>query len=129
NVASGLTGPAFISALCAGLACALLMRRTAIDRARHILAAGGSRSLNLSPVRIVQLCCLVAGAVVLGGAAGIIAGLAAAAVAPTAIGKLERRADVQRRERLNVQFPVVSDLLSVALAAGRPAPVAIREVA
>jgi len=126
--APDLAGPAFVSALCTALAWVLLVRRPPLDRARRIFDVAGSRP-GLSPVRIVQLCCLVAGAVVLGGAAGLIAGLAAAAVAPTLMGRLERRADVQRRERLQRQFPVVSDLLSVALAAGRPAPVAIREVA
>lgn len=110
-------------------AVALMMRPAALDRANRLLGAPAGRKLKLSPTQLVQLCSLILGVAIIGGTAGLIGGIGAAVIAPTVMNRLERRADAQRRERLTGQLPLVCDLLSVAMAAGRPPQMALAEVA
>lgn len=107
----------------------LMMRTPPSDRAHRLYAERQRKNFRLSPTHIVQLCSVVAGFILIGGMVGIIAGIGAAAVAPTAMNRLERRADLERRNLLRQQLPLACDLLAVAMVAGRPPQTAIAEIA
>lgn len=122
-------GAAVMSAVASAASTALLVRPAMWERASKVLGVSSRRKVSLSPTRIVQLCCVAVGLVFFGGTTGLVAGIGAAALAPSGMNRLQRRADVERRELVARQFPVVCDLLAVAMAAGRPPQVALSEVA
>lgn len=119
----------FVSAAASAGAAVLGLRPAAYHRAHRVLGSVRPRKRAITPVRVVQMCCVVGGVVIIGGIAGTVAGVAAAAVAPSVMTRFERRAEADRRGLLARQVPLVCDLLAVALAAGRAHRVAVAEVA
>ncbi|MBK9738769.1 MAG: type II secretion system F family protein [Actinobacteria bacterium] len=64
-----------------------------------------------------------------GGFVGVALAVACCLVVPRATGRLETRAERQRRDALGRQAPVVADLLSATVAAGSPMSAALAAVA
>ncbi|HEU0104366.1 MAG TPA: type II secretion system F family protein [Mycobacteriales bacterium] len=68
-------------------------------------------------------------ALLLGGVAGVVLGLAVALAGPPALSRLEPRAVREERERLAADLPLALDLLAACLAGGAALPAAVRAVA
>ncbi len=93
---------------------------------------GRRRTRHGPPRLIIRLAALafgVAVALVVGGVAGIPAGLAAAAGAERGLRKLEPAAERTARQRRSEELPFVLDLLGICLQAGMPLVAALETVA
>lgn len=70
----------------------------------------------------------LAALLLVGGAAGVVLGLAVALGGPHALGRLEPRAARETRERIAADLPLALDLLSACLTGGAALPDAVRVV-
>lgn len=130
--------PALLAPLLAGLAAAVAVAPApASSRLARVLPAvldpPGSSPLcadpRLSPP--VAACALtgLAVALVVGGPAGVLLGLALALAGPQVLATLEPRSVRAERERFAADLPLALDLLAACLAGGAVLPAAVRAVA
>jgi pilus assembly protein TadC len=127
-----------LAALLAGLAVAVLLRRSG-DHRLQVVVAGPARPAVSVPVRrplrrppLPHVACWLAGAAtaaVLPLAAGVVAGLAVALLGPRLLVRLEPSAVRREREQLLVDLPLLLDLLAACLAGGAPLASAASAVA
>lgn len=112
------------SALLAGLAVWCLV----VPRASHrIPRPADDRPPRTVPAPVVAAALSpLLGGLLLGWPWGAGAGLAAAPLAARMLGRLESGASRRRAELVATQLPVVLDLVSISLQAGRPPTVALR---
>jgi len=119
----------FLVASLAVVACALLIPPR--YRPRHREPSGHVRGPQFGDprvVRIVAAACGVVFAFLWGGWFGVLSGIGIAIAVPVLIGRLESRADRQRREALQAQSAVSADLLAACLLSGAPTVRAVRAV-
>lgn len=95
--------------------------------ARRRLRPGPERAEGAAPVAgllrwrpLLAVVALAGGWAVLGGAVGVLAGVAAALTAWVVLGRTEDPALRRRREQLAADLPVAVDLFGACLAAGSP---------
>lgn len=112
-----------VAASAAALA-AWLVVRAPRQRPRSALALPSRVVLRLASVGVGVVIALL-----IGGAVGIAAGAALALLGPRLLGRMESRAQRQRRESLERQAPAASDLLAACLVAGATPADAARAVA
>ena len=124
-----------LPALLVGLAVAvaLLPPRVATRLADAVPHAPVARASPVAAPRLgaAPACVLggVAVALLLGGPAGVVLGLALAVGGPRVLDRLEPRAAREERERLAADLPLALDLLAACLAGGAALPEAVRAVA
>lgn len=126
-----------LPALLAGLSVAVALGPAPVPlRLAAVLPARPSSAAHRRPRRGRRLsvpvasCALggVAVALVVGGRAGLVLGLALALAGPRALARLEPRAVREERERLAADLPLALDLLAACLTGGAPLTEAVRAV-
>ena len=89
----------------------------------------GSGRWHGDPRRLAAAALGVATALVIGGVAGVVAGVASAVVADRGLRRLEPAADRRRRQKRAAELPLILDLLAVCLQSGMPLVAALETVA
>jgi len=141
---SSLSGAAVLVAALAGCATALLVSTPAGSRLTAVLdrgppaataaqtVDGGERASSRTTAAPALLLASVSGglgvALLVGGPAGVAAGVVATLAAVVVLRRLEPRAVRIRRERLVADLPTAVDLLAACLASGRPPGAALKTV-
>jgi Flp pilus assembly protein TadB len=103
-----------LAAAAAALAAWLALRPRRVRRLRTKRASVSRRTT----LRLVSIALGAAIAIVVGGVAGVAAGVLIALVTPRFLARMESRGERLRRESLERQAPAASDLVAACLAAG-----------